>query len=76
MSGVTVSVVTKEPDESRFELALEYYVHPAVREVVISAVISTKKENISRMKKNGCLYLFTARFSVHFLFSSTCRMFC
>lgn len=43
MSGVSVSVDTKEPDESRFELALEYYVHPAMREVVISAVISTKK---------------------------------
>jgi hypothetical protein len=46
VSGVTsrVSAVTREPEESRIVLTLEYYVLPVIREVIISTVIVTRKE--------------------------------
>jgi len=46
VSGVTsrVPAVAREPNESRVELTLEYYVLPVMREVIISTVIVTRRE--------------------------------
>jgi hypothetical protein len=46
VSGVTsrVTVVAREPDESRGVLTLEYYVHPIIWEAITSIVIVTRKK--------------------------------
>jgi hypothetical protein len=54
VSGVTseVPAVAREPDESRVILTLEYYVLPVIREVIITTMIVTRKENFGGGAKN------------------------
>jgi len=59
VSGVTseVPAVAREPAESRVVLTLECYVIPAIREVVVSTMMVTRKETFWGAKNDvsACL---------------------